>query len=107
MPDPNGPVPFNSPALIIFFRNRVLVTATLPNSSFSMASDPPAKRRKKSKKNDEISPKKNDNVGSSAVASAPLSPLVVFAHGAGAPSSSDWMIRSFSFLQFSTTSLKL
>jgi predicted alpha/beta-hydrolase family hydrolase len=30
-----------------------------------------------------------------------LSPVVVLAHGAGAPSSSDWMIRSIFNLQFS------
>ncbi|ONK81191.1 uncharacterized protein A4U43_C01F26300 [Asparagus officinalis] len=47
-------------------------------------SDPPSKRRKKSD-GDEVS-QKNDNEPSAA-------PLVVFAHGAGAPSTSEWMIR--------------
>ncbi|KAM2227829.1 hypothetical protein ACFXTI_014596 [Malus domestica] len=54
-----------------------------------MASPPPSKRRRKSQSKDEA------DVPSAAPSSTPekLSPVVVFAHGAGAPSSSDWMIR--------------
>ncbi|CAI0408669.1 unnamed protein product [Linum tenue] len=46
-----------------------------------MATSPPPKRRRK-------------NAGAKVTPSLPLlPPVVVFAHGAGAPSSSDWMIR--------------
>ncbi|CAL1373570.1 unnamed protein product [Linum trigynum] len=48
-----------------------------------MATSPPPKRRRK-------------NAGAKVTSSSPLPllpPVVVFAHGAGAPSSSDWMIR--------------
>ncbi|KAJ6308017.1 hypothetical protein OIU76_017731 [Salix suchowensis] len=47
-----------------------------------MDSSPPTKRRRKTK-----SEGTNENDKSST------SPVVVFAHGAGAPSSSDWMLR--------------
>lgn len=51
-----------------------------------MADPPPAKRSRK-----------EDTGGASGSVSPPekLSPVVVFAHGAGAPSSSDWMVRYF------------
>ncbi|EEF51332.1 testis development protein prtd, putative [Ricinus communis] len=45
------------------------------------ASSPPSKRRRK-----------NPTIITSDMSSSP-SPVVVFAHGAGAPSSSDWMIK--------------
>ena len=48
-----------------------------------MDSSPPTKRRRKTK-----------SEGTSDMSSS--SPVVVFAHGAGAPSSSDWMLRLFS-----------
>ncbi|KAM1736559.1 hypothetical protein ACFX12_014903 [Malus domestica] len=54
-----------------------------------MASPPQSKRRRKNQSKDEA------DDPSAAPSSTPekLSPVVVFAHGAGAPSSSDWMIR--------------
>ncbi|XVF51339.1 hypothetical protein PTKIN_Ptkin04bG0177200 [Pterospermum kingtungense] len=53
-----------------------------------MASSPPSKRRRQDQTLDTESPSKSkSSLGESS------SPLVVFAHGAGAPSSSDWMIR--------------
>eukprot|EP00262_Sarcandra_glabra_P014326 TRINITY_DN4177_c0_g1_i2.p1 TRINITY_DN4177_c0_g1~~TRINITY_DN4177_c0_g1_i2.p1 ORF type:complete len:229 (+),score=37.31 TRINITY_DN4177_c0_g1_i2:2-688(+) len=45
-----------------------------------MASSPPSKRQRK-------------NTNNSVSTDVSLSPLVVFAHGAGAPSTSEWMIR--------------
>lgn len=59
-----------------------------------MDSSPPTKRRRKTK-----SEGTNENDKSST------SPVVVFAHGAGAPSSSDWMLRLFS-LPFSLKMFK-
>jgi len=53
-----------------------------------MADSPPSKRRRANQQSGED--------GSAHESS--LSPLVVFAHGAGAPSTSDWMIRSASSL---------
>lgn len=59
-----------------------------------MASSPPSKRRRKDQSKDDA----NDVSATSSSTLEKLSPVVVFAHGAGAPSSSDWMIRSlFSF----------
>jgi uncharacterized protein len=52
-----------------------------------MDSLPAAKRRRQSK----------DNQIESSTPLKQLSPVVIFAHGAGAPSSSDWMLR-FHFL---------
>ncbi|KAB1670181.1 hypothetical protein ES319_1Z192200v1 [Gossypium barbadense] len=52
-----------------------------------MASSRPSKRRRKGKPKTKESPSKSTLIQDNA------SPLVVFAHGAGAPSSSDWMIR--------------
>lgn len=48
-----------------------------------MDSSPTAKRRRQNKDDDEIE----------ASTLQKLSPVVIFAHGAGAPSSSDWMLR--------------
>ncbi|MFQ6659270.1 hypothetical protein Gotur_028218 [Gossypium turneri] len=50
-----------------------------------MASSRPSKRRRKGKPKTKESP--------STLTQDNASRLVVFAHGAGAPSSSDWMIR--------------
>ncbi|KAK9274881.1 hypothetical protein L1049_022135 [Liquidambar formosana] len=72
-----------------------------------MASSPPSKRRRKTKNDNDTntttasSPPskrrrrtKNDNETTNTSSSTEkLPPVVVFAHGAGAPSSSDWMIR--------------
>ncbi|TYG92386.1 hypothetical protein E1A91_A11G026100v1 [Gossypium mustelinum] len=52
-----------------------------------MTSSPPSKRRRKGQTVDTESPSK------STLTQDNSSPLIVFAHGAGAPSSSDWMIR--------------
>ncbi|KAA3475858.1 Alpha/beta-Hydrolases superfamily protein isoform 3 [Gossypium australe] len=52
-----------------------------------MTSSPPSKRRRKGQIVDTESPSK------STLTQDNSSPLIVFAHGAGAPSSSDWMIR--------------
>ncbi|KAE8693878.1 Alpha/beta-Hydrolases superfamily protein isoform 2 [Hibiscus syriacus] len=52
-----------------------------------MSSSPPSKRRRKGQTVDGESPSK------SALTQEKSSPVVVFAHGAGAPSSSDWMIK--------------
>ncbi|XP_022721214.1 KAT8 regulatory NSL complex subunit 3 isoform X2 [Durio zibethinus] len=52
-----------------------------------MASPPPSKRRRQDRTVDRESPSK------STLTQGKSSPVVVFAHGAGAPSSSDWMIR--------------
>ncbi|XP_057968244.1 uncharacterized protein LOC131157855 [Malania oleifera] len=54
-----------------------------------MASSPPLKRRRK---NQQVEDDTNGSPILDKDASSP-SPVVVFAHGAGAPSSSDWMIR--------------
>ncbi|VVA35709.1 PREDICTED: alpha/beta hydrolase [Prunus dulcis] len=54
-----------------------------------MASSPPSKRRRKDQSKDDA----NDVSATSSSTLEKLSPVVVFAHGAGAPSSSDWMIR--------------
>ncbi|MBA0869474.1 hypothetical protein Goshw_028417, partial [Gossypium schwendimanii] len=51
-----------------------------------MASSRPSKRRRKGK------PKTKESPSKSTLTQDNASPLVVFAHGAGAPSSSDWMI---------------
>lgn len=53
-----------------------------------MDSSPTAKRRRQNKDDDEIE----------ASTLQKLSPVVIFAHGAGAPSSSDWMLRLRFFL---------
>ncbi|KAH1055932.1 hypothetical protein J1N35_033997 [Gossypium stocksii] len=50
-----------------------------------MASSQPSKRRRKGK------PKTKESPSKSTLTQDNASPLVVFAHGAGAPSSSDWM----------------
>lgn len=52
-----------------------------------MASSPPSKRRRKN------SSKEDDTNGSSSSSPEKMTPVLVFAHGAGAPSSSDWMVR--------------
>lgn len=56
-----------------------------------MDSSPPSKRRCMNQRKD------GDDAGNTSAPPSPtlekLSPVVVFAHGAGAPSSSDWMIR--------------
>ncbi|KMT11934.1 hypothetical protein BVRB_5g098980 [Beta vulgaris subsp. vulgaris] len=52
-----------------------------------MADSPPASKRRRTDERES----QNDAVKSSNLEE--LSPLVVFAHGAGAPSTSDWMIR--------------
>ncbi|KAF3448688.1 hypothetical protein FNV43_RR09401 [Rhamnella rubrinervis] len=55
-----------------------------------MASSPPPSKRRRTNQ------RKDDSGHTSATPSSTpekLSPVVVFAHGAGAPSSSDWMIR--------------
>ncbi|KAH0448420.1 hypothetical protein IEQ34_022220 [Dendrobium chrysotoxum] len=59
-----------------------------------MASDPsirPSKRHRKG--HDEESDKRSDEKAGEGSPTSGKSPLVVFAHGAGAPSSSEWMIR--------------
>ncbi|KAI4326833.1 hypothetical protein L6164_019363 [Bauhinia variegata] len=53
-----------------------------------MGSSPPAKRRRQSTDSGN-----QMSSSSSAPTHEKLSPVVIFAHGAGAPSSSDWMIR--------------
>ncbi|PPS18123.1 hypothetical protein GOBAR_AA02451 [Gossypium barbadense] len=58
-----------------------------------MASSRPSKRRRKGKPKTKESPSKSTLIQDNA------SPLVVFAHGAGAPSSSDWMIRGKEMLK--------
>lgn len=59
-----------------------------------MASSPPSKRRRKNLTFDDAF----DNLLEPSSSVNKLSPVIVFAHGAGAPSSSEWMIRYFSFL---------
>jgi len=59
------------------------------NETLAMDSSPAAKRRRQSKDNE---------IESSTPLKQPP-PVVIFAHGAGAPSSSDWMLR-FHFLFF-------
>ena len=56
-----------------------------------MASSPPSKRRRKSLTIDDAF----ETLLATSSSVNRLSPVVVFAHGAGAPSSSEWMIRSF------------
>ncbi|KAM7277524.1 hypothetical protein ACFE04_004658 [Oxalis oulophora] len=55
----------------------------------SLSSSRPSKRRGKRPRNNEVI----SSDMSSLASERKLSPVVVFAHGAGAPSSSDWMIR--------------
>ena len=55
-----------------------------------MDSSPPAKRRRQSDTGDDR------KTVSASTTLGKLSPVVVFAHGAGAPSTSDWMIRFLS-----------
>ena len=57
------------------------------------SSPPPAKRRRETKD--------RDSAYDTSSLDEKLSPVVVFAHGAGAPSSSDWMIRFCGSLFFS------
>lgn len=64
-----------------------------------MASSPPSKRRRKNLTFDDAFETLLSTATSSSVNR--LSPVVVFAHGAGAPSSSEWMIRSFFFFYLS------
>ncbi|GMN31631.1 hypothetical protein TIFTF001_003335 [Ficus carica] len=54
-----------------------------------MASSPHPKRRRRNENKDVAA----DTSAPPSPTSVKLSPVVVFAHGAGAPSSSDWMIR--------------
>jgi len=72
---------------VIFQFQFILVIFPIPKRNLGMDSTPAAKRRRQSK-NDEIE---------SSTPLKQLSPVVIFAHGAGAPSSSDWMLR-FHFL---------
>ncbi|KAB2632898.1 KAT8 regulatory NSL complex subunit 3-like [Pyrus ussuriensis x Pyrus communis] len=58
-----------------------------------MASSPPSKRRRKNQSKDET----DDLTAASSSALEKVSPVVVFAHGAGAPSSSDCMISFVGF----------
>lgn len=62
-----------------------------------MASSPPSKRRRKN------SSKEDDTNGSSSSSPEKMTPVLVFAHGAGAPSSSDWMVRYFIFISLNLT----
>ncbi|KAK2385223.1 hypothetical protein P8452_39990 [Trifolium repens] len=55
-----------------------------------MDSSPASKRRRHSK---------DDEIEASAPLPKQMSPVVIFAHGAGAPSSSDWMLRWKSMLK--------
>ncbi|MCI12396.1 KAT8 regulatory NSL complex subunit 3-like, partial [Trifolium medium] len=55
-----------------------------------MDSSPASKRRRQSK---------DDEIEASAALPKQMSPVVIFAHGAGAPSSSDWMLRWKSMLK--------
>ena len=59
-----------------------------------MAPLPPTKRRR-------INQTKAD-IDADDTSAEKLSPVVVFAHGAGAPSSSDWMIRSLFYFFYAT-----
>lgn len=54
-----------------------------------MASSPPTKRRRRNQTEDDA----DDTSDPPSPTLEKLSPVVVFAHGAGAPSSSDWMVR--------------
>ncbi|MBA0568750.1 hypothetical protein Golob_006220 [Gossypium lobatum] len=58
-----------------------------------MASSGPSKRRRKGK------PKTKESSSKSTLTQDNAFPLVVFGHGAGAPSSSDWMIRGKEMLK--------
>lgn len=60
----------------------------------AMASSPPSKRRRKNLTFDDAI----ETLLATSSSVNKLSPVVVFAHGAGAPSSSEWMIRSVSLL---------
>lgn len=69
----------------------------------AMDSSPPSKRRRKNLNFDD--PFETLLATSSSVNR--LSPVVVFAHGAGAPSSSEWIVRSFSDNFFNVLALTL
>lgn len=58
------------------------------------SSSPPSKRRRTNQGKDDA----GDTSSPPSSTLEQLSPVVVFAHGAGAPSSSDWMIRFCFFL---------
>ena len=62
-----------------------------------MASPPPSKRMRKN------SSKEDDTSGLSSPSPEKMAPVLVFAHGAGAPSSSDWMVRYFIFISLNVT----
>ncbi|KAA8520937.1 hypothetical protein F0562_011610 [Nyssa sinensis] len=61
-----------------------------------MASSRPSKRSRKNPSEHEVEGEKDsktDESSTNVLDKKKISPVVVFAHGAGAPSSSDWMIR--------------
>jgi hypothetical protein len=63
----------------------ILGIFSIPKRNQVMDSSPASKRRRHSK---------DDEIEASAPLPKQMSPVVIFAHGAGAPSSSDWMLRS-------------
>ncbi|KAH7841294.1 hypothetical protein Vadar_028027 [Vaccinium darrowii] len=75
------------------------------SDSITMATPPPSsllrptkRRRKNQNEHEDEDPKDSSTEcspnGTEKHTKKKISPVVVFAHGAGAPSSSDWMIRS-------------
>lgn len=101
-----------APTGFLSLRNlRVSDSIIMATSSSSLSR--PSKRRRENQDEIELEEPKDSaaTATATAVESSPngaeteekkMSPVVVFAHGAGAPSSSDWMIRSsslFSYIQ--------
>lgn len=75
----------------------------------------PSKRRRENQDEIELEEPKDSTATATTVQRSPngtetegkkMSPVVVFAHGAGAPSSSDWMIRSSSSLNIQVFACK-